>query len=53
MLKGYKTYVTAGMTILGAVAAYLTGEMTLVDAAQLIVPALLGAFIRDGIAKTA
>ena len=49
MLSGYKTYVTAALAIIGAVAAYLTGDMSITDAAQIVVPALLGAFVRNGI----
>ena len=48
MLSGYKTYVTGGVAIVGAVAAYLVGDMTLADSAQLVVTALLGMFIRHG-----
>jgi hypothetical protein len=50
MLKGYKTYVTAALAAIGAVAAYLVGDATLIQAAQLAVTALLGAFLRNGIA---
>jgi hypothetical protein len=48
-LSGYKTYVTAIVTIISAVAAVLVGDMAYADAAQLIVTALLGAFVRNGI----
>jgi hypothetical protein len=51
MFAGYKTYITAAVTIIGAVAAYLTGEISVIDMAQLIVPALLGTFIRNGMSK--
>jgi precorrin-4 methylase len=51
MLSGYKTYITAGVTVIGAVAAYLTGEATLAVTAQLVVTALLAAFLRNGVAK--
>ena len=53
MLAGYKTYLTAGLAVIGAVAAYLMGETTLTDALQLVVTALIGAFVRAGVAKTA
>jgi hypothetical protein len=53
MLKGKKTYVTAALTILGAVGGYLTGDLTLAAAAQLVVTALLGAFIRSGVTTEA
>lgn len=49
MLKGYKTYVTAGVAIVGAVAAYLVGDASLNDTASLVVNALLAIFIRNGI----
>lgn len=51
MLSGYKTYITAAVTVIGAVGAYLSGDVSLVDAVQLIVPALLAAFIRSGVAN--
>ncbi|UPT53188.1 hypothetical protein [Synechococcus phage Ssp-JY42] len=51
MLSGYKTYITAGVAIVGAVAGYLTGDVSMSDAAQLVVTALLGAFLRNGVAK--
>jgi VIT1/CCC1 family predicted Fe2+/Mn2+ transporter len=49
MLSGYKTYITAALAILGAGAGWATGDMTVQAAAQMIVTALLGAFIRGGI----
>lgn len=49
MLAGYKTYITAGVTIIGAVAAYLVGDATIYDTAQLVSTALLAAFIRNGL----
>lgn len=48
MLAGYKTYITAGVTVIGAVAAYLTGDADLMQTAQLVVTALLAAFVRNG-----
>ena len=53
MLSGYKTYITGGLTVLGAIAGYLTGDMALADAAQLVVTSLLGIFVRVGVAKGA
>lgn len=50
MLSGYKTYITAAVAVIGAVAAYLVGDMALSDAVQLVVTAVLGATIRNGIA---
>lgn len=49
MLAGYKTYITAGLAVLGAVAAYLVGEATLMDTATIVFNALLAAFVRNGI----
>jgi hypothetical protein len=49
VLSGYKTYILAGITVLGAVASYLVGDLSLADGLQLIVTALTGAFIRNGV----
>ena len=49
MLSGYKTYITAIVAAISAVAAYLTGDMSLADAAQIVVTSLIGAFIRKGV----
>lgn len=49
MLAGYKTYITAGVAIVGAVAAYLVGEADAMQTANLVLTALIGAFIRNGI----
>lgn len=49
MLAGYKTYITAAVTVIGAVAAYLTGEAQLGATVQLVVTAVLAATIRNGI----
>jgi hypothetical protein len=49
MLKGYKTYILAGVTVIGAVASYLVGDISLQAAVQLAVTAALGAALRDGI----
>ena len=49
MLSGFKTYIVAGIAVIGAVAAYLVGDATLSDTIQLVVTAVLGATIRSGI----
>jgi hypothetical protein len=49
MLQGYKTYITGAVAILGAIGAYLVGDVSLVDTAQIVVTALLGMFIRAGV----
>lgn len=48
-LKGKKTYITAFLGIIGAVASYLVGDVQLADAAQLILTAVLGVTVRAGI----
>ena len=50
MLAGYKTYIVAGVAVIGALAAYLTGDASLPDTAQAVLTAVLGATIRHGIA---
>jgi len=49
MLKGYKTYIVAALAALGAIGAYLYGEMTLPETAQAVLTAVLSATIRNGI----
>lgn len=49
MLKGYKTYILAGVTVIGAAASYLVGDISLVEALNLAIPAVSGAFVRNGI----
>lgn len=48
--QGKKTYITAGLAVLGAIASYLTGDLALAEASQLILTAVLGATLRNGIA---
>lgn len=52
MLKGYKTYIVAGVTVITAVASYLVGDMSLAEAANLVVTAVIGATIRNGVSTT-
>jgi hypothetical protein len=52
-LSGYKTYITAGLAIIAAVGGYLIGQESAAQAVQLVITALLGAFIRSGVASTA
>lgn len=52
MLSGYKTYITGALAILGAVGGYLAGDLTLQAALPLVVTALMGMFIRHGIATS-
>jgi hypothetical protein len=49
VLKGKKIYVVAAVTVIGALASVLTGELATADALQLIVTAVLGATVRNGI----
>lgn len=51
MLKGYKTYITGGIAVLSAVAAYLVGDLPLDQAAQLVLTAVLGMTLRDAMPK--
>ena len=53
MLKGYKTYILAGVTVVGAAASYLVGDISLAQAIQLAVTAGIGATIRSGITEAA
>ncbi|WP_372069753.1 hypothetical protein P7L75_01395 (plasmid) [Tistrella mobilis] len=50
-LSGRKTYVAAGLTVIGAAAAYLTGDASLGDALQLAVQGVLTGTLRAGVAK--
>lgn len=49
MLSGYKTYITAGVATISAVAAYLVGDADLMQTGNLVFTALLAAFVRNGI----
>jgi hypothetical protein len=49
-LAGKKTYIAAVTGIVGAVGAYLAGEMTLIEALQAIWPLVTVAFLRKGVA---
>jgi hypothetical protein len=49
MFAGYKTYITAALAVLGALAAYFVGEADLATTAQLVLTAVLGATIRHSI----
>ena len=48
-LKGYKTYVTAAVAVVTAIGAYLTKDATLMQTAQLIFTAIMGASVRNAI----
>ena len=53
MLAGYKTSITAAVAVIGGIAAYLTGDASLVQTAQLVFTAVLGATIRHGVSAGA
>jgi len=50
MLDGYKTYIVGTLAVLGALGGWLDGDLTLVAALNLAVPALLSMTVRHGIA---
>ena len=49
MFSGYKTYITAAVAIVGAVAAWAVGDVGIADTVQLVVTAILAATVRNGI----
>lgn len=49
MFKGYKTYITAAVAVITAIAAYLSGDATVAQTSQLVFSALFAAFIRNSI----
>jgi hypothetical protein len=49
MFAGKKTYILGFITVISAAASYLVGDITAVEAAQLVVTAVLGMTIRNGI----
>ena len=51
MLSGYKTYVVCGLAILNYVAHWATGEATLAETVNAVLPYIVGVFMRGGIAK--
>lgn len=50
--QGNKTYITLGLTIIGTIAAYFMGELSLPNAIYAVIGALSGIFIRSGINTT-
>lgn len=53
MLSGYKTYIAGALTILGALGGYLTGNLAMDQAVNLVVPAILAMTVRHGISTAA
>ena len=49
MLKGYRTYILGAVTIIGAIAAYLVGDVSLTETVNLAVTTAMGMFIRSGV----
>jgi hypothetical protein len=49
ILKGYKTYVVGIVSVLGFVTGYLIGDVSLADAANGVVTAVLAMTVRSGI----
>ncbi len=48
-LKGYKTYITAGIAVITALGAYATGDATLMQTLQLLFTAVMGATVRNAV----
>lgn len=53
MLSGYKTYIAGALTILGALGGFLTGNLAVDQAINLVVPAVLAMTVRHGVSTTA
>lgn len=51
-LAGKKTYITAVTGIVGAIGAYLAGEMDLIQTLQAAWPLITVAFLRKGVADS-
>lgn len=51
MFSGYKTYIVAFVAVVSAVALYLQGDASLMEAGQAVLTAVLGATIRHGVAN--
>ena len=51
MLKGYRTYVMAGLGVISAVASFLVGDADLLTAATAAFNAAAIAFLRSGIPR--
>ena len=52
ILSGYKTYIAGAMGILGALVAYLVGDVGLADVGQLVLTAVLGMTVRAGVSAS-
>jgi len=49
MFSGYRTYIVGALAILTAVGTYLAGDLSLADAAQACLTAILGMTVRAGV----
>lgn len=49
MLKGYRTYILAGVGVISAIAGYLVGDSSLVEAIQQAATAAALAFLRNAV----
>lgn len=49
MLSGYKTYIMAGVGVIGAVAGWLVGDLTIAEAGQIALTAVLASTVRAGV----
>lgn len=47
--EGKKTYSVAAITVLSAFISYFAGELSMFQALQIVVPAVMGATIRHGV----
>ncbi len=50
-LANKKTHITAGLAVLSTIAAYLTGDLTLMQAAPAVFGGLSVSFLRNAIAQ--
>ena len=51
-LSGKKTYIMMGVGVIGAIAAYLTGEANLTTTIAVVWGAISGIFLRQGVTKS-
>ena len=52
LLKGKKTYIVAAGSVVGAAWGAYTGQLSMADAIQIAVPAILSATMRHGISTS-
>ncbi len=50
-IAGKKTYTVAAGTVIGAAWGAYTGQMSVAEAAQIAIPAILAATLRNGLPK--